>query len=572
MAVSELLFELGVVMGIAALLALIGRAVKQPTIIAYLIAGILVGPLFFGVLKSHELIEIFAELGVTFLLFIVGLSLDFRVLKQVGKVALTIGVAQVLITSIAGFFIALAFGFSTVPAMFLAAALAFSSTIFVLNLLSEKKDLDTLHGKISLGILIVQDFIVVIALIFMPAVGDHGFEVFVWASVLKAILLIVAVFLISHLAAPKVLKISAQSQEVLFLFSIGWAFVVALIFSQLGLSVELGALIGGMALASSRFSLEISSKVKSLREFFVIIHLVFFGSLLVGPISWGLMGKAVVFSLLVLIGNPLIIMSFMKAFGFKKRTGFLTGVSIAQISEFSLILVFIGFTAGVVAQDILNLTILIALITITLSSYGIYYSKSLYKFLSPLLGSFDGHHARHYKGVMNLHNKYDVVLFGYNRIGYNLLKTFKKSKKKYLVVDYDPEIISNLRKRGVPCVYGDADDEDFLKELSLRESKTVISTIPDLEINIGIMRSIGNKRTIFIPTSHSISDTRELYERGADYVIMPHFLGGHFMGHLIGREDFDKKLLRKHSDKHLKELHEREFEGHAHPNKDKHGR
>ena len=262
-------------------------------------------------------------------------------------------------------------------------------------------------------------------------------------------------------------------------------------------------------------------------------------------------------------------MTFMKFFGYKKRTNFLTGISIAQISELSLILVFLGFTAGAITQRIMSLTVLIALITITLSSYGIYYSRHLYRALHWSLGIFDGKGKE--PGIGKKREKRDIILFGYNRIGFNLLKAFNKKKKKYLIVDYNPKTISELSDRGISCVYGDANDIELLHSLNMNNTKIVISTVPELETNLAILRSIHNKRTVFIPTSHSIGDTQKLYEEGADYVIMPHFLGGNFIAHMLLKDDFNKKLIDKEGVKQIRELEERMFEGHEHPSKDNHG-
>ncbi len=568
MAGSLILWELTLIIGIAAVLALLGRFIKQPTLIAYLLTGILIGPLFFDLLHSAELIEIFAHMGIAFLLFIVGLSLDFRVLKEVGLVSLVAGTGQVLITSVIGYFIAISLGLAHVPALYIAAALAFSSTVVVVKLLSDKGETDTLHGKISIGILIVQDFIAAIALMMIPLVNSSG-AVPALEKLLQGLFLVVTVFLFSHLIIPRVLNVAAKSQEVLFLFSLGWALMISVLFSELGFSVEIGALIAGMTLASSKFSLEISSRVKGLREFFVIIHLVFFGSLLVGPITYQMLTIASILSALVLLGNPIIIMAFMKMFGYKKQTSFLTGISIAQISEFSLILLFVGFTLGAIDQSILSTGILIALITIALSSYSIYYSRRLYNFLSPSLKIFDSKGKRDERVSKNQH--YDIILFGYNRIGYSLLKALDSSKKKYLVVDYNPKTIDKLTEKGVQCIYGDANDYEFVASLPINKAEAIISTIPDLETNETIFEEIKNDRTMFLPTAHTINDAKALYELGADYVIMPHFLGGEYIAQVFLEKGMKKDKIFLEKKKHLQDLHERLKEGHDHPKRDNHG-
>jgi len=565
---GELILELALIMGIAAILALIGRAIKQPPIIAYLITGILIGPLVFNMTGSTEMIHTFARMGVAFLLFIVGLNLDFRSLKGIGKVSLLTGATDIVAVSGISFLIAIAIGLSYTPALYLAIALAFSSTVVVVKLLSDKNELETLHGRIALGILIVEDFVAAFVLMIVPVLGAGDFST-IFIQIGTSLLLIAGVFLFAYLIFPRALAIAAKSQEVLFLFGISWALLVAVLFDSLGFSMEIGALLAGMALASSRYSLEIKGKIKGLMDFFVILFFVFFGAQLVGPITQELIIQASIFSAFILIGKPLIIMSIMKTIGYKKRTNFFTGTSLAQISEFSLILILLGFTLGIVNQELFSLAILIALITIALSSYSIYFSKPIYKFLSPFLNIFDGHKKE--LGIGKKTEKHEIILLGYNRIGFNLLKAFEKTKKKYLVIDYNPQTVLNLSNKGINCIYGDINDLELLRSIKIRKAKIVISTIPDLEANLEVMDLIKDKKIIFIPTSHTISNTKKLYSAGASYVIMPHFLGGHFVAQMLIRDKFNKRKLFKEGEKQRKELEERLFEGHDHPRKDFHG-
>ncbi|HKL24552.1 MAG TPA: cation:proton antiporter [Candidatus Nanoarchaeia archaeon] len=569
--VPEFVFELGTIIVIAATLAVIIKSMKQPPIIAYILTGIISGPLVLNLFKSNELVNLFATLGITFLLFIVGLSLNFKSLKKTGKAALTVGVTQVVITSLIGFLVSLLIGFSYTPAFYVAAALAISSTVIVMNILSEKRETETLHGKISIGILIVQDFIAALILVIIPFINNT------FSSIIEnigiGIGLIFGIFLISRYLLPSLFKIAAKSQEVLFLVSIAWAVGVAALFNFFHFPIELGALIAGMSLSSSKFSFEISGKIKGLREFFVIIHLIFFGSLLTGPITWNMIGNAGIFSLIVLIGNPLIVMTIMKRFHHKKRTNFLTGINIAQLSELSLIIAFLGFAAGAITQGTFSLIILTTLITITISTYAIEHGKKLYQKISHLLKSFEEpRKTNHEKNKAKNLRKYDVILFGYNRIGFNLLKGLRKANKKFLVIDYNPDTIDLLEKNDVPVIYGDANDPEFLEDLKLTEAKSIISTIPDLETNLTIAEHIKRKNIVFIPTSHSIEDTRGLYKAGADYVIMPHFLGGEHVSHLVTDKNLNKNSLKRESKRQKKELTERTFEGHTHPNRESYGK
>src|SRR3989344_2488875 len=295
---SEVLFYLSLVIIIATALTILVRAIKQPPIIAYLLAGVLVGPLFLNLIPSGELAEmfqLFARIGVAFLLFIVGLSLDLRVLKEVGGVASTAGIIEVIITGSIGFIISVNLGFSHVASIYIAAALAFSSTVVVVKILSDKGEIDTLHGRIALGILIVEDFIAALVIMIIPII-ETGTYATILAELGKITLLIIAILAVSALSFTKLTHYLAKSQEVLFLFGIGWALTIAALFNYLGFSLEIGALIAGMSLASTKYTIELSSKIKPLRDFFIVLFFVFFGSQLTTISNPEIIKQAAIFS------------------------------------------------------------------------------------------------------------------------------------------------------------------------------------------------------------------------------------------------------------------------------------
>jgi len=549
---EEVLIEISLIIGIAAITSIIARAIKQPPIIAYLISGILVSPLVFGIIKSDSLIQIFAHLGVALLLFIVGLSLDYRVLKDIGGVAVFSGIGEIIVTGIIGFFIAIGLGLSYTPALYLAAALAFSSTIVVVKILSDKKETDTLHGRIAIGILIVEDFIAALVLMILPVI-ETGTYATILAELGKIALLIIAILAISALSFKKLTHYLAKSQEVLFLFGIGWALTIAALFNYLGFSLEIGALIAGMSLASTKYTIELSSKIKPLRDFFIVLFFVFFGSQLTTISNPELIKQAVIFSVFILIGKPIIIMSFMKIAGYKKRTNFLTGASIAQISEFSLILILLGFTLGHISQDLMSLAILIALITIGISSYSIYYAHGLFDKLSGILSIFDGHK---YNKEIKIVSNYDIIVFGGHRIGSMVVNTLKKMKLRFIVIDYNPKVILDLTKKGVDCVYGDASDKELIEDLKLDKAKLVISTIPELDANTLIKYRLNeaNSKAIFIATADYLNEAVDLYENGADYVIIPHLLGGEYASKMLEQNKTNPEKYKKEREGHISQL------------------
>lgn len=552
--IQDGLWFISIIVIVAALLTVFFRMIKQPPIIAYLLSGVLVGPLFFNLVGTSysSIIQTFAHIGVVFLLFIVGLSLDLRLLKEVGRVSGLAGIIEIILTSSVAFLIGIGLGFSNNTALYLGIALAFSSTVVVVKTLSDKKELDTLHGRIALGILIVEDFIAALVLMAVPLLNETGGMGLLVRELGMAIALIILIFLFSSVILSRLLNYLARSQETLFLFGIAWVLVIALIFNSLGFSLEIGALIAGMSLASSRYNLEIGNKIKPLRDFFMVLFFVFFGSQLTEMVSLDLVKNAIAFSVFIVIGKPIIVMTVLRFFGYKKKTNFLAGASLAQVSEFSLILSMIGYTLGYLTKEMLSLVVLIAIITIALSSYSIYHSSSIFSRISKILGTFEKEDKRKKEKITN----YDVVIFGYHRVGYKILEKIKKMKLSFVVIDYNPKTIISLDKQGIKNIFGDASDKEFLEEIKLYGAKLIISTVSNHESNliIGEVLKENKSKATFIVTTDQPRNAMELYNKGVDYVLIPHHLGGEHAAEMIETFGLIKSKYKEAGKKHLKEL------------------
>jgi Kef-type K+ transport system membrane component KefB/Trk K+ transport system NAD-binding subunit len=567
----EVFVELSIIIGITVLIAGIMRLLRQPLIIGYILAGIIVSPYFLNIIRSTETIIIFSQIGVTLLLFIVGLSLSPRVIKEVGKVSLVTGIGQIIFTSLIGFFISRLLGFSVIVSLYIAVALTFSSTIIIMKLLSDKRDLEKLYGKISIGFLLVQDIFVIIILIIISSFSSKlNMPNLSIGAIFSGILLIGGFILITIYILPGLSKFFAKSQEFLFLFSIGWGLCLAALFHHIGFSMEIGALIAGVTLSISPYHYEISSKMRPLRDFFIILFFILLGSQMVfGNISQFII-PAIIFSLFILIGNPLIVMILMGLLGYKKKTSFQAGLTVAQISEFSLILIILGVKVGHLTNEILSLVTIIGLITIAGSTYLILYSDKIYPYLSRYLSIFERKKVR--EREQDKFRDYDIILFGCNRVGYDFLKTFKKMRKKFLVVDYNPELIPELTKKKINCRYGDIDDSEFLDELNLSKVKMAISTIPDFETNLLLINKIRqtNKKAIIMVVSHNIEEANILYDKGATYVIMPHFLGADYTSMMINKHGMNINKFLKEKKKHIKQLKTKKRLGHEYPKAERH--
>ena len=551
---GPIFIQLAIILATAFVVSYIIRLLKQPIIIGYIIAGIIISP-FVLEAASSEVIRVFSDLGIAFLLFIVGLHLNPKVIKEIGGASLVIGLIQIVITFAIGFGVSFSIlQWNLITSAYVGIALAFSSTIIIMKLLSDQRQLESLHGKMSIGILIIQDLVAVAVLMFISASANGiDFRSLAIRAILGGGGLVILVMLVGFYLLPRLTKSVAKSQELLFLFSICWCFIIAALFAFLGFSIEIGALVAGVALSMSPYSTEISSKIRPLRDFFLIIFFIILGlNIKVSNIQASIVA-AIILSLIALIIKPLILLTLTAIAGYTKRTNFLVGTTLAQISEFSLIVLALGVSMGHITSEVLTAVTLTGVITITLSTYLIMYSNKIYRTLSPAISIFE---RKKVKRAKTIKKKYDAILFGYNRIGFSILRSLKKIKKDYLVVDFNPDTIEALNKIKIPALYGDAYDPDLLRDLPLETTQLAVSTIPEFEINTLLIETIRsmNPKTIIIVRAHTIKKALALYRKGANYVLTPHFLGGEYVSRMIKEEKAEHKGYLEEKGKHIKNL------------------
>lgn len=533
-------YELTALLLFAMVIGFISIFLRQPMIVSFIIVGILVSPNFLGMVQSYEHVELLAELGIAVLLFLVGLKLDLQLIKTLGLVSLAAGIAQVVFMAIIGFFIATALGMSVITALYVGVALTFSSTIIIVKLLTDKRESDSLYGRIAIGFLIVQDLVVVMVMIVLSAFGlglDNGSNPdllmnFAMMALNGLILFVFLWLFVQYLANPLVSSI-AHSPELLIISSIGWAALLASLGHYFGFSKELGGLLAGMSLASTPYRDAIASRLSSVRDFLLLFFFISLGS----DLNLNHLGNqiipAVIFSLFVLIGKPLIVLAIMGYMGFRKRTGLLAGLALAQISEFSLILMAMGVKLGHVSAESLGLVTLVGLITITASAYMITYSYRLYQWLEPLLTVFERHKPFREASDRTqsvIHKNYDVILFGLGRYGKSIARQLLQNNLKVLAVDFNPDEVTYWRRKGHPAIYGDACDMEFLASLPLNNKQWVICATP--QHTTGLMhddpriflvkglKSHHYQGKIAVSTQHA-SQVEALKEGGADIVFLP---------------------------------------------------
>lgn len=561
----NIFLQLSIIVTVATILASIAKLFKQPLVISYVLAGLVTAPIIHLNASSTHAFEAFSEMGIAVLLFIVGLHLSPEEAADFGVSSLKVAVGQVVMTGLLGFVLSLVLGFSLVSSTYLAAALTFSSTIIVLKFLSDKRELEKLYGKVSVAVLLLQDIVAALALITASSFAEGKITVAaVLSPLLKGIFLTALVLLITTKLLPKLQSFFAESTELLFMFSLTWGFGLASLFNSLGLSMEIGALIAGVSLSLSPYAAEISGRLRPLRDFFAVMFFILIGSRIdISHISQFWMPLLVLLIFVVFI-KPLVIISIMGASGYKKKTSFKAATALAQISEFSLILGLLGVKLGHISQNDLSLLTLLAVISISISAYITVHADAIYKAISKHLVFFEKLEPT-VEEIDSL-SDYEVILFGCNRVGYDFIEAFKDLGTGFLCVDYDPDLVKNLQDAGVNCKYGDAEDADFVDVLNLDKCKMVVSTVPDFEANMFLLKEVKkNKKVVMIGLSYNVDHALKLYEQGADYVIFPHFIGGRLVVEMIDENGFKVRDFKKEKSEHIEYLKERKELGHTHP-------
>lgn len=548
---NSIYYQLSIVMVITAVVSIIMRFFKQPLIIGYIISGFLVGPSLLGIVDNHDAFESFSQIGISLLLFIIGLGLNFGVIMDTGKPSLLVFLVRIAGIGGLGFIASKLLGYEHQEALVMAAALLFSSTIVVVKSLTDKKEQSRLYGQMAIGILLVEDIAATIALLFVSSSsGGAATADDITLLVAKGVLLASGLVLIGGYVMPHMTKLFASSQELLYIFALAWAFGVASLFRFSGFSIEVGALFAGVALAHLPYVQAIASRLKPLRDFFIVLFFIRLGEDLgIDNITVALL-PALLFSAIIIIVKPMLIMASLGSLGYTKQTSFKTAIHLTQISEFSIVLIVLAASSGIASPSLVTITTLTALITIAVSSYLMKYDDRLFVYISKYLNVFE--RASTKKELREL-GHYPLMLLGYNEGGNGYVKTFRHMKKRYIVVDYDPDVIEILERQHINHLYGDVTDIGLLEEIGIHRSELIISTINVASTNLMLADHItkANKNAIFICHASSFEEAESLYKAGAAYVLMPQHIGNEHINQFLKRNGSSKKAFAAYRAKHL---------------------
>ena len=553
MTFSTVFHELAAILVIAGVIGVLALKLRQPLIISYIITGIVAGPAVLGWASGGSEIKLLSSIGIAVLLFVVGLKLDVGLIRSVGPVALATGLGQIVFTSLFGFLLSLGLGFAPVKAIYIAVCLTFSSTIIIVKLLSDKREIDSLHGRIAVGFLVVQDIAVILAMILLTsftAAGSGGI-----AAQGIRLLLVGTAFVLGTVATmrwvmPPLLGRLAQNQELLVLFAVAWAVGLAALADGVGFSKEVGAFLGGVSIASTAYREAIASRLTGLRDFLLLFFFIDLGSGLNLTAAGVQLWPALVLSLFVLVGNPLIVVAIMGVMGYRRRTGFLAGLTVAQISEFSLILAALGLRLGQIGEAEVSLITLVGVITIALSTYMILGSDQLYAWLEGPLRIFQrATPFSELKGSISGPAKVDVVLLGLGRYGSAIVRQLRAHELSILGIDFDPQALRLAAAQGLPVQYGDSEDPEFTASLPLSSATVVVSTLPSLESNAAIRHGLESAgfRGHFIATAHDEAEVVKLELIGANRTLLPFLDAAERAAELIVEDLFKLRQIQSSS-------------------------
>lgn len=560
----NIFLQVSILLAITVSVSFLIRFLKQPLLVAYMITGIICGPLFLNLINEEsQIYHALSSFGVALLLFIVGLELNFSYLKKIGKTSLIIGLFQFIFNFAFIFFVAnYFFNLSLAGLIFLSLASCFSSTIVTLKLLNDKRDEDSVYGRYTVGVLLIQDLISIIILFSLSIFYPGETTSFSYDSLLK-ILGIFLIILVSHkFILKKIIDHIASSSEFLFIFTVTWCFVIASLVAWGGLSMELGAVIAGLALGSSKYQPEIVSRIKPLRDFFIVIFFIALGSLADFSDPGAVFGPAIILSLAIVIIKPLILYFLFRLQEFTRRNSFMSALTAIPLSEFGFIILLAALGSGALSGSELSIFTITTIITIFISSYLINYNAQIYNFLLPVFLLFG---KDKFVQKEELKESFEAMVFGYHRTGWKIGNALKEIGLNFAAVDFNPENVNKLSSHHIKTFFGDISDIEFLKALPLDHVKIIISTVHSPEDQLVMLDYLKTKKNkpIIVCTLYNKKYLDRLYEAGADYVMLPHLLSGTWISGLIVHGE----LSHKRSLQKLRKIQVKELQGSLDHNK-----
>jgi Kef-type K+ transport system membrane component KefB len=544
---------LAIIIGLATILAYAAKKTRQPTVIAYIASGLILGPVGFSLLGETELTQLFSELGLVFLLFFIGLEIDISEIREVLKPTVIIGISQMALTAVLGGLTGYLLGFTLIESLFLGAAAMFSSTALVVKMLTDKDESTTLPGRLDVGVLLIQDVVVVLILAILtasftsiPAVALRFGEILVMIALIGSISLASSKYFL-----PKLFKRVSRNQQAFFVYGLAWAFILISGAQYLDLSLEIGAFFAGLSLAQLPYSSELQERVRPLTDLFMAVFFVNFGLQILPEQLSAYFLEALIASAVLMAGKFVIFFGLVDRMKFTPETSFKTSINMTQISEFSLILGALAVSEGFIGDNFLGFISLIAIITMSLSSYLLNFNHLIFRKFNFLLSRLENE-ERQDVDVHNLEGH--AVVIGYNLITERILPLIKQHYNEVVIIDKNPENTEKLSKSQYEYIYGDFKHGEIRKASRLRDSDLVISFAEDRKVSHQILRDKKRETTAFLEASN-FKEAAELYERGAEYVMIENIVSADKMSDYLELYIEDPEIFREEVSDDLETIH-----------------
>ncbi len=512
-------------------IGLLAHFFRQPLILAYLIAGFVIGPFGMGWVHSQESISVISELGLIFMLFMIGLEIDLKKIVRAGRVILFAAGGQLVGACLLGILFFMGIGLGGFDALYLTIACALSSTVIIVKVLYEKRELDTLPGRITLGVLVLQDIFAILFLAVQPSLADLQVSV-ILLSVGRVLVLVATALVLSRYVLPKLFHQIARRPELILLGALAWCFLIGEIAERLHLSREMGSLVAGVSLSTFPYALDVTAKVTTLRDFFITLFFVALGMTIPIP-GWSVIGLALVIAAFTVISR--VATTFTPLYLMKQglRASLLPAINLAQISEFSLVVIQTGIVAGHIQTQTASAVSFAFVILAVLSTFAIMRSDQITRAsIGPLkrigirdLDHAHGHDAGHEDGHGEARR---VVILGFFRAASALLSEIERRNPVFLdqltVIDFNPNVFRTLADRGLHVIYGDISNVDTLVHAGVGKAELIILSVPDSLLkgadNEKLVRHVRTLNPIakIVATADLLADVADLYAAGADYV------------------------------------------------------
>ncbi|MBI2923506.1 MAG: cation:proton antiporter [Planctomycetes bacterium] len=556
----QIAHDIGIAVLAATVLAYLARLTRQPVMLAYIGAGVLIGHnMGLGWIREEKSLELLGEIGLALLMFIVGLEMDVKKLLKSGRAAAILGSVQVAACGVLLWAAALALGYRGLPAVYLGVCGAFTSTMIVVKLLSDKRVIDTTSGRLVLAVLLIQDAIAIVVLGLQPNISNPA-VLPILKSLGLGLGLAVGAVVASRLVLPRLFHLTAMLPEVLLLTAISWCFLVSWLATLCNFSVAMGALIAGVSIGGLPYALDVIAKIRGLRDFFVTLFFVALGGQLVRP-DGPLLAAAAIFSGLVVASRFLSVLPTLFGLKYDARIGILVSIDLVPVSEFSVVIAAIGLKLGHVPQPVVSIVVLSLILTSTLTTYASHWDKAVSTWLVNRLATLGIRGPRRDETIVP-REAVNLLILGCHRFTSALL-TRLKDRTDYVIVDFNPVVTRDLRARGYRVIYGDLSHADTLEEAGIHEAQVVLSTISDDFLhgtsNAAIVRAVRhvNPKAAIIATAERRSEAKRIYEEGADFVVIPKIsTAGDFDRFVRHAEAGEREVLRKEGMTSLEERDE----------------